>query len=81
MLTGDANRLKNYIRAGMKYPDGTDVLDFDKQQIIKMFNSVMPRIESERILDDGEIKKYSHLDFSISNEEILKIIKENKIKV
>ena len=79
MLTADANRLKGYIRNGMRYEDGSDVLDKDKIDIIKMFNSHMPRIESEKIQDDGEIKRFSHLDLSISNEQILKIIKEKRL--
>ena len=81
MLTGEANRLKSLIKAGMKYPDGSAVLDEDKIDIIKMFSSIMPRIQSERIMDDGEIKKFSQLDFSISNEQILNVLKQNKVKV
>ena len=81
MLTGEANRLKSLIKAGMKYPDGSAVLDEDKIDIIKMFSSIMPRIQSEKITDSGEIKKFSQLDFSISNEQILNVLKQNKVKV
>lgn len=79
MLTADVNRLKSLIKNGLMHDNGMPVDGKDLENIIKMYNPIMPRIETEEIQRDGEIKKFSKLDFSLTREQILKILKENKL--